>query len=114
MGAPASRSLVRVTATVVTVTAANTLAASDTVTLSDVAVSAANNCTSADVTALDGGTFTVATASAKALLGVQLHEGAQLEHAAGTLRSLNSILFDCREDRGGNGDADTHNAQERP
>jgi hypothetical protein len=52
------------TTTVVTITAANTLAASDTVTLSDVAVSAANNCTSADVTALDGGTFTVATASA--------------------------------------------------
>jgi hypothetical protein len=55
---------VTATTTVVTVTAANTLAANDTVTLSNVAASAANNCTSTDVTALNGGTFTVATASA--------------------------------------------------
>ena len=53
---------VTATTTVVTVTAANTLAANDMVTLTGVASNA--NCTSADVSAINGGLQTVLTASA--------------------------------------------------
>jgi len=56
----------RVTAstTVVTVTANNTLAANDLVTLSGVAPNLANNCTAADIAAINGGIQTVASATA--------------------------------------------------
>jgi len=50
--------------TVVTVTAANSFAAGDTVTISGVTMDLANSCTAADVTAINGGPFTVATAAA--------------------------------------------------
>ena len=50
--------------TVVTVTATNTLAANDLVTLSGVAANAANNCTAADITAINGGIQTVISATA--------------------------------------------------
>lgn len=55
---------VTATTTVVTVTAANTLAAKDLVTVSGVTINAANGCTAADVAAINGGLQTVATASA--------------------------------------------------
>ncbi len=56
----------RVTAstTVVTVTANNTLAANDLVTLAGVAANATNNCTAADVAAINGGIQTVVSATA--------------------------------------------------
>ena len=50
--------------TVVTVTANNTLAANDLVTLSGVAANAANNCTAADIAAINGGIQTVVSATA--------------------------------------------------
>ena len=50
--------------TVVTVTANNTLAANDQVTLSGVAANAANNCTAADVAVINGGIQTVVSATA--------------------------------------------------
>jgi hypothetical protein len=50
--------------TVVTVTANNTLAANDLVTLSGVAANTGNNCTAADVAAINGGIQTVASATA--------------------------------------------------
>ncbi len=50
--------------TVVTVTANNTLAANDLITLSGVAANAANNCTAADISAIDGGIQTVVSATA--------------------------------------------------
>jgi hypothetical protein len=50
--------------TVVTVTAANTLAANDMVTLSGVAANPANNCTAADIAIINGGIQTVASATA--------------------------------------------------
>ena len=50
--------------TVVTVTANNTLAANDLVTLSGVAANPANNCTAADIAAIDGGIQTVVSATA--------------------------------------------------
>ena len=55
---------VTATTTVVTVTAANTLAANDMVTLSGVAANPANNCTAADIAAINGGMQTVASATA--------------------------------------------------
>jgi hypothetical protein len=55
---------VTATTTVVTVRAANTLAANDMVTLSGVTADSANNCTAADVGVINGGLQTVATASA--------------------------------------------------
>jgi hypothetical protein len=56
----------RVTATTTTVTvrAANALAENDMITLSGVTANAANNCTAADVAAINGGIQTVASASA--------------------------------------------------
>ena len=56
----------RVTAstTVVTVTANNTLAANDLVTLSGVASNSANNCTAGDIAAINGGLQTVVSATA--------------------------------------------------
>jgi len=53
---------VTATTTVVTVTAANTLAANDMVTLSGVTANA--NCSAADVSAINGGMYTVAAATA--------------------------------------------------
>jgi hypothetical protein len=50
--------------TVVTVTATNTLAANDLVTLSGVAANLANNCTAADITAINGGMRNVVSATA--------------------------------------------------
>jgi hypothetical protein len=50
--------------TVVTVTANNTLAANDLVTLSGVAANNGNNCTAADVAVINGGIQTVASATA--------------------------------------------------
>ncbi len=50
--------------TVVTVTANNTLAANDLVTLSGVAAKPANNCTAADIAAINGGMQTVVSATA--------------------------------------------------
>ena len=50
--------------TVVTVTANNTLAANDLVTLSGVAANTGNNCTAADVAVINGGIQTVASATA--------------------------------------------------
>ena len=50
--------------TVVTVTANNTLAANDLITLSGVAANATNNCTAADITAINGGIQTVISATA--------------------------------------------------
>jgi hypothetical protein len=50
--------------TVVTVTANNTLAANDLVTLSGVVAKATNNCTAADIAAINGGIQTVASATA--------------------------------------------------
>ena len=50
--------------TVVTVTANNSLAANDLVTLSGVAASAANNCTAADIAAINGGIQTIVSATA--------------------------------------------------
>jgi hypothetical protein len=50
--------------TVVTVTANNTLAANDMVTLSGVAANTGNNCTAADVAVINGGIQTVASATA--------------------------------------------------
>jgi hypothetical protein len=50
--------------TVVTVTANNTLAANDQVTLAGVAANAANNCTAADVAVINGGIQTVVSATA--------------------------------------------------
>jgi hypothetical protein len=50
--------------TVVTVTANNTLAANDMVTLAGVAANLANNCTAADVAAINGGMQTVVSATA--------------------------------------------------
>ena len=55
---------VTATTTVVTVTANNTLAANDLVTLSGVAANLANNCTAADITAINGGIQTVVSATA--------------------------------------------------
>jgi hypothetical protein len=49
--------------TVVTVTANNTLAANDLVTLSGVATNAPNSCTPADITAINGGMQTVVSAT---------------------------------------------------
>src|SRR5580704_17648776 len=49
---------------VVTVTANNTLAANDMVTLAGVAANGANNCTAADIAAINGGMQTVASATA--------------------------------------------------
>jgi hypothetical protein len=49
---------------VVTVTANNTLAANDMVTLAGVAANGANTCTAADITAINGGMQTVASATA--------------------------------------------------
>ena len=54
---------VTATTTVVTVTAANTLVVNDTVTISGVTANAGNGCTAADVTAINGGLQTVASAS---------------------------------------------------
>lgn len=54
---------VTATTTVVTVTAANTLAANDVVTISGVAANAGNGCTAADLTAINGGLQTIASAS---------------------------------------------------
>jgi hypothetical protein len=50
--------------TVVTVTANNTLAANDLVTLSGVAANTANNCTAPDIAAINGGIQTVVSATA--------------------------------------------------
>jgi hypothetical protein len=50
--------------TVVTVTANNTLAANDQITLSGVAANPGNNCTAADVAVINGGIQTVASATA--------------------------------------------------
>jgi hypothetical protein len=50
--------------TVVTVTANNTLAANDMVTLAGVAANLANNCTAADIAAINGGMQTVVSATA--------------------------------------------------
>jgi hypothetical protein len=50
--------------TVVTVTASNTLAANDLVTLSGVAANTTNNCTAADIAAINGGIQTVVSATA--------------------------------------------------
>ena len=50
--------------TVVTVTANNTLAANDLITLSGVAANSTNNCTAADVAAINGGIQTVVSATA--------------------------------------------------
>jgi hypothetical protein len=50
--------------TVVTVTANNTLAANDLVTLSGVAANVTNNCTAADIAAINGGIQTVVSATA--------------------------------------------------
>jgi len=50
--------------TVVTVTANNTLAANDLVTLSGVAANITNNCTAADIAAINGGIQTVVSATA--------------------------------------------------
>ncbi len=50
--------------TVVTVTANNTLAANDLVTLSGVAANTTNNCTAADIAAINGGIQTVVSATA--------------------------------------------------
>jgi hypothetical protein len=55
---------VTATTTVVTVTATNTLAANDLVTLSGVAANTTNNCTAADITAINGGIQTVVSATA--------------------------------------------------
>jgi len=55
---------VTATTTVVTVTAANTLAVNDMVTISGVAANTGNGCTAADVTAINGGLQTVASVSA--------------------------------------------------
>jgi hypothetical protein len=55
---------VTATATVVTVTATNTLAPNDLVTLSNVAANATNNCTAADIALINGGMQTVITATA--------------------------------------------------
>jgi hypothetical protein len=55
---------VTATTMLVTVTAANALAANDVVTLSGVAANTANGCTAADVTAINGGIQTVASATA--------------------------------------------------
>lgn len=54
---------VTATTTVVTVTAANTLAANDMVTVSGVAANVANGCTAADVAAINGGLQTVVSAT---------------------------------------------------
>ena len=54
---------VTASATVVTVTASNTLAANDLITLSGVAANPANNCTAADVAAINGGMQTVVSAT---------------------------------------------------
>jgi hypothetical protein len=54
---------VTATTTVVTVTAANTLAVNDMVTLSGVAADTGNGCTAADLTAINGGLQAVASAS---------------------------------------------------
>lgn len=54
---------VTATAAVVTVTAANTLAVNDMVTISGVAANAGNGCTAADVAAINGGLQTVASAT---------------------------------------------------
>jgi hypothetical protein len=50
--------------TVATVTASNTLVANDLVTLAGVAADAANNCTAADIAAINGGVQTVVSATA--------------------------------------------------
>jgi hypothetical protein len=50
--------------TVVTVTASNTLAANDLVTLSGVSANTTNNCTAADIAAINGGMQTVVSATA--------------------------------------------------
>jgi hypothetical protein len=55
---------VTATTTAVTVTAANTLAVNDMVILSGVSANSANNCTTTDIAAINGGVQTVATASA--------------------------------------------------
>jgi hypothetical protein len=54
---------VTATTTVVTVTAANTLAANDLVTISGVVANAGNGCTAADVTYINGGLQTIASAT---------------------------------------------------
>jgi hypothetical protein len=54
---------VTATTTVVTVTAANTLAANDMVTLAGVTANAANDCTAADVAVINGGLQTVVSAT---------------------------------------------------
>ncbi len=54
---------VTATTTVVTVTAANTLAANDLITLAGVAANTGNDCTAADITAINGGVQTVASAT---------------------------------------------------
>jgi hypothetical protein len=54
---------VTATTTTVTVIAPNTLAASDLVTMSGVAVNAVNGCTLADVAAINGGLYTVVSAT---------------------------------------------------
>ncbi len=54
---------VTATTTVVTVTAANTLAANDLVTMANVNANTGNGCTAADVTAINGGLQTVASAT---------------------------------------------------
>ena len=55
---------VSATATLVTVTASNTLAANDMVTLSGIASNTTNNCTAADIAAINGGMQTVVLATA--------------------------------------------------
>jgi hypothetical protein len=54
---------VTATTTTVTVIAINTLAANDLVTMSGVALNAANGCTAADVAAINGGLYTVVSAT---------------------------------------------------
>ena len=56
--------VVTASTTVVTVTANNTLAANDLVTLSGVAANTTNNCTAADIAAINGGIQTVVSATA--------------------------------------------------
>jgi hypothetical protein len=55
---------VTATTSVVTITANNTLAANDMVTLTGVAVNTGNNCTAADIAAINGGMQTVVSATA--------------------------------------------------
>jgi hypothetical protein len=54
---------VTATTTTVTVIATNTLAANDLITMSGVALNAANGCTAADVAAINGGLYTVVSAT---------------------------------------------------